>query len=127
MAEFLFANIQEKDLEELDQIVTRQQFIGLDNLSAEDEMQFHSKIYEIAGNDFILQLDTIMHPIFAFAKQNYKNHFLPIDKQLVERGEQVTHADLLSFIKKGDKTGYQEAIKKHLEPYWDFIYNYELQ
>jgi DNA-binding FadR family transcriptional regulator len=127
LAEFLFANIQEKDLDELDQIVTRQQGIGLNNLTIEDEMQFHSKIYEIAGNDFILQLDTIMHPIFVFAKQTYKNYFLLINKQLMETGEQVNHPDLLCFMKSGDKAGYQGAMKKHLIPYWEFIYNFDLQ
>lgn len=127
LAEFLFANIQEKDLDELDQIVTRQQVIGLDNLTVEDEMQFHSKIYEIAGNDFILQLDTIMHPIFVYAKQIHRDFFLSISKKLMERGEQVTHPDLLSFIENGDKAGYQKAMKIHLKPYWEFIYNFELQ
>ena len=126
LVEFLFANLQENDLAELDRIVTRQQVIGINNLTVEDEMQFHSKIYEIAGNNFILQLDTIMHPIFVFAKQNYQNFFLPVDKQLMESGERVTHPDLLFFMKNRDKEGYREAMQKHLKPYWEFIYNFNL-
>jgi len=127
LADFLFANLQENDLDELEQIVSRQQGIGIDNLSVEEEMQFHTKIYEIAGNDFILQLDTIMHPIFVFAKQNYENYFLPVNKQLMETGERVTHPDLLLLIKSRDKEGYRKAIKRHLKPYWEFIYNFDLE
>ena len=126
LADFLFANLQEDDLDELEQIVSRQQVIGITNLSIEDDMQFHTKIYEIAGNDFILQLDTIMHPIFVFAKQNYENYFLPVNKRLQEAGERVTHPDLLFFMKNRDKEGYRKSIKKHLKPYWDFIYNFDL-
>ena len=126
LADFLFANLQQNDLDELEQIVSRQQVLGIKNLSIEDEMQFHTKIYEIAGNDFILQLDTIMHPIFEFVKQNYKNYFLPVNKKLEETGERVTHPDLFFLIKSRDKEGYRKSIKQHLKPYWEFIYNFDL-
>jgi len=126
LADFLFANLQQNDLDELEQIVSRQQVLGIKNLSIEDEMQFHTKIYEIAGNDFILQLDTIMHPIFEFVKQNYKNYFLPVNKKLAETGERVTHPDLFFLIKSRDKEGYRKSIKQHLKPYWEFIYNFDL-
>lgn len=125
LADFLFTNLRENDLDELEKIVSRQQNIGINNLSVEDEMQFHTKIYEIAGNDFILQLDTIMHPIFVFAKQNYKNYFYPVNKQLKVSGESVTHPDLLHLMKSRDQEGYRKAMKRHLKPYWEFIYNFE--
>ena len=125
IAEFLFANIAENDVTELEQIVSRQQAIGINNLSVEDEMQFHTKIYEIAGNDFILQFNKIIHPVFEFSKQNYESHFQPINEKLAEKGEIIRHADLLNYIKNNDKEGYQKAVQKHLKPYWDFLYNYD--
>lgn len=125
IAEFLFANLKEKDILELDKIVARQKAIGINNLSVEDEMIFHTKIYEIAGNDFILQLNKIMHPVFEFAKANYESHFLPVNKKLIDKGEIVKHTDLLQFIKNKDKKGYQKAIRIHLKPYWEFLYNFE--
>lgn len=127
LTDFLFTNLRENDLDELEQIVSRQQVIGINNLTIEDEMQFHTKVYEIAGNDFILQLDTIMHPIFEFAKQNYESYFLPVNKELEETGEKVTHPDLLLLIKSRDQEAYRKAIKKHLKPYWEFIYNFDLK
>lgn len=124
LIEFLFTNILESDIVELEQIVSRQQAIGINNLSVDDEMLFHSKIYEIAGNNFILQLHKIMHPIFVFSKQNYESYFLPVNEQLSKKGEIIRHADLLLFIKSRDKEGYQKAMLTHLNPYWEFIYNF---
>jgi DNA-binding FadR family transcriptional regulator len=124
IAEFLFTNVTEKDIEELEQIISRQQAIGINNLSIEDEMQFHKKIYEVAGNDFILHFYELMQPVFVFAKHNYESYFEPINKKLQESDGVVTHTDLLQAIKDKDKNLYQERIRRHLRPYWEFLYNY---
>ncbi|WP_339716058.1 FadR/GntR family transcriptional regulator [uncultured Kriegella sp.] len=124
IAEFLFTNVTAKDVAELEQIISRQQAIGVNNLSIEDEMQFHKKIYEVAGNDFILHFYELMQPVFVFAKHNYESYFEPINKKLQESDGVVTHSDLLQTIKDGDKNLYQEKIRRHLRPYWEFFYNY---
>lgn len=103
ITDFIFTNITEEYITELEQIVSRQQAIGINNLSIEDEMLFHTKIYEIAGNKFILQFNEIMHPIFVFAKQNYESHFQPINIKLKEQNRIVGHIDLLQLIKEGKK------------------------
>lgn len=125
IAEFLFANINDGDIQELEQIVSREQAIGINFLSVDDEMIFHTKIYKIAGNDFILQFNNLMHPVFVFAKQNFESHFQPVNKQLSKKGEIIKHSDLLKFIKKKDKEGYQKAMRRHLQPYWEFLYNFD--
>jgi DNA-binding FadR family transcriptional regulator len=125
ITDFIFTNITKKGIAELEKIVSRQQAIGINNLSIEDEMLFHTKIYEIAGNKFILQFNEIMHPIFVFAKQNYESHFQPINKKLNEQGRIVRHSDLLKLIKERKKDEYHNAMKAHLQPYWEFLYNYD--
>ena len=124
ITDFIFVNVTEKDITELEKIVSRQQAIGINNLLIEDEMLFHAKIYEITGNKFILQFTEIMHPIFVFAKQNYESYFQPINIKLKEKNKIVMHADLLQLIKEGKKDEYQNAMKAHLQPYWEFLYNY---
>ena len=125
LAEFLFANVNDEDIKELEKIVKRQKAIGSDNLSIEEEVAFHSKIYEIAGNNFISQFTEIMHPVFVFVKKNYHSYFLPISQKLKEKGEVVNHELMLKLIKNGDKQGYQDAVQIHLKHYWEFIYNYK--
>jgi len=123
IADFIFKNITGKDIIELEQIVSRQQAIGINNLSVEDEMVFHTKIYEITENKFILQLNEIMHPVFDFAKQNYESHFNPVNIKLKDQDKVVRHSDLLQLIKDGNKIEYQNAMKIHLQPQWEFLYN----
>ena len=122
IAEFLFANVSDKHILELEMIVSRQQAIGINNLSVEDEVLFHTKIYEIAGNEFILQFNAIMHPVFEFSKHNYESFFKPINQMLQKKNEIIDHADLLQFIINRDKEGYQKAIRRHLQPYWEFLH-----
>lgn len=124
IAEFVFTNLADNDIFELEQIVSRQQAIGLNNLSIEDELIFHTKIYEIAGNNFISQFAEIMHPVFVFMKLNYEDYFKPISEKLNVQGKIVNHELLLKFIKDRDKEGYQNAMRGHLYPYWEFIYNF---
>lgn len=123
ITEFLFTNITPQYILELEQIVSRQEAIGINNLSVDDELKFHLKIYDISGNKFILQFMGLMHPIFVFSKQNYKSYFQPVNKQLNKQGEIVRHQDLLNYIKNKDKVGYQKAMRLHLQPYWEFLHN----
>lgn len=125
VAEFLFGNITDKDVDDLEQIVSRQQAIGINNLSIEDELIFHTKIYEIAGNNFISQFSEIMHPVFVFAKNNYESYFKPISQKLDEKGAIVNHELLLNKIRLRDKEGYRIAVRGHLQPYWEFIHNFK--
>jgi DNA-binding FadR family transcriptional regulator len=122
IAEFLFEHVNNSHILELKKIVSRQQSIGINHLSVEDEVMFHSKIYEIAGNEFILQFNAIMHPVFEFSKYNYVSFFKPVNQKLQEQNKIIRHSDLLEFILSGDKEGYQKAIRLHLQPYWEFLH-----
>jgi len=122
IAEFLFAHVNGNHIRDLETIVSRQQAIGINNLSVEDEVLFHTKIYEIAGNEFILQFNAIMHPVFEFSKKNYEEFFKPVNQTLHKQNKIVGHADLLRFITRGDKEGYRKAMRLHLQPYWEFLH-----
>ena len=125
ITDFIFTNITDNDIKELYEIVARQKALGINSLSAEDEIKFHLKIYQIAGNQFILKFQELMHPIFAFSEQNHENYFKPISQRLKKENKIVTHAGILEFIKKGDREGYRKAISMHLQPYLEFLYNYQ--
>ncbi|RIH64966.1 FadR family transcriptional regulator [Mariniphaga sediminis] len=125
ITDFIFTNITDNDIKELYEIVARQKALGINSLSAEDEIKFHLKIYQIAGNQFILKFQELMHPIFSFSEQNHENYFKPISQRLKKENKIVTHADILEFIKKGDREGYRKAISMHLQPYLEFLYNYQ--
>lgn len=123
IADFVFQNVNENAIEELEKIVAKEKILGINNLTIEQEMRFHMKIYEIAGNDFILQFQEIMHPVFVFSKQIHESHFKPINVEQEKKGQIIWHRDLLEIIKNNDIKEYQKAIRIHLQTYWKFIHS----
>ena len=121
ITDFLFKNLDNNKLEELEKIVVSQKDTKY-QLTVEQETEFHRKIYEITGNNFVLQFQKIIHPVFEFAVRNYESYFAPINSRLVSEGKIVTHQDLFDFIKARDIEGYRNAIKRHLQPYSEFMY-----
>jgi DNA-binding FadR family transcriptional regulator len=121
ITDFIFANITDKDIQDLQKIVEQQVAIGLHNLSIEDELKFHLRIYKIAGNKFIMNFQELIHPIFIFSKQNYNNYFKPVNLQLIKENKIVSHADIFAYLKNRDSEGYRKIIRMHLHPYWEFI------
>lgn len=125
IVDFIFNNITENDVEELTNIVTRHEALGINYLSVEDELSFHLRIYKIAGNQFILNYLKLMHPVFVFAKKNYESYFQPVTNKLLKENKIITHNDILDLLKSRDIDGYRKAISMHLRPYWEFLYNYQ--
>lgn len=121
LTDFLFRNLDDRKVEELENIVRSQEAMKY-SLTVEQETEFHKKIYEISGNDFIIQFQKIIRPVFQFAKMNYESHFAPINERLSGEGKIITHKDLFLLIRDQDIEGYRDAIKKHLQPYIEFIY-----
>jgi len=121
ITDFLFKNLDNYKLEELEKIVVSQKDTKY-QLTVEQETEFHRKIYEITGNNFVLQFQKIIHPVFEFAVRNYESYFAPINSRLISEEKIVSHQDLFDFIKARDIEGYRNAIKRHLQPYLEFMY-----
>lgn len=120
LTDFLFQNLTNTDIEGLERIVLSQEAMKY-KMSVEQEAEFHEKIYKITGNNFIVQFQKIIHPIFEFTKLNYDNYFAPVNERLVNEGIYVTHHILFDYIKNRDIEGYRRAIKVHLQTYIEFI------
>ncbi len=120
LTDFLFLNLTDEKIAKLEQIVRSQEAIKY-HLTVEQETEFHTCIYEISGNNFIIQFQKIIHPVFLFAKTNYESYFEPVNNRLLKEGKIVTHQDLFQCIKNRDMEGYRNAIKMHLQPYMEFM------
>jgi DNA-binding GntR family transcriptional regulator len=71
-----------------------------------------------------MKFQELMHPVFVFSKQNYEHYFQPINRILQEEKKIITHVDILEKLKTRDAEGYRNAMRMHLRPYWEFLYNY---
>ena len=87
------------------------------------EYEFHSKLFEITGNKTIVDFQAIIRPVSLFIKEKFSDLIEAINKELNLNGGIVTHKDLLNFLKKHDKTGFQEAMERHFLPYYILMQN----
>ena len=85
------------------------------------EFTFHAKLYEITGNKTISEFQDIIHPVMIFVKNKFKDLLEPINIEMKEQGQIVTHVDLLNFLKNRDELGYRKAIEQHFEVYKRFL------
>ena len=119
----IFHNITDKNIKELDAIVQTGIVLGNNQYANYSEYAFHSKLYEITRNKTIAQFQSIIHPVIEFVKTDVRDVVDAINIELKVKGQIVTHADLLEYLKNRDEKGYQEAIEKHFYVYKSLIYN----
>lgn len=118
---YIFANVTAEDIAELERIVEMGEIIGVNRYTPMSEVHFHAKLYEITGNDIISEFQKVIHPVMDFVKDNFRDFFEPIEQELSERGELVTHKHLLEYIQRGDEQGYRRAIADHLKLYTIYL------
>lgn len=117
----LFRNITDQDTCELRSIVAMGEAFGDNKYSPVSEYNFHKKLYEITGNTTIREFQLIIHPAFDFVKAKEKDYFGPATRKLEEKGETVSHEDLLELIERRDEEGYAKALRQHFKPYMDYL------
>ena len=117
----IFSNLTPQDIEELEQIVEMSQVIGNNKYAPISEHRFHTKLYEITGNRIISEFQDIIYPVLDFVKEKYRDIFEPIEQELIQNSELITHRHLLEYIKRGDIEGYKHAIVEHFKLYTIYL------
>lgn len=118
MADLLFARKTDVDIAELDAIVTKQEVEGSDTtiFSLEDEVAFHGKLYQIAGNSTLRRFQELLLPVFEYVhEQKLPN----VDYEYSDKF--ITHRDLLNQLDKGTPDSFRIALRRHLEPHFERI------
>src|SRR5690625_2593349 len=113
MAEILMSRITEKDIEELDKIVKEQD--SIQRPTKEEEIRFHTKLYEITGNVTFRRFQKMLFPIFNYVFSEYKS-----EKKIVHPSH-VHHDGLVEILKKGSAVEFRKAMEVHLGPYFKLI------
>lgn len=120
LVDFLFENLTDEHIHQLEVIVCSQES-NLYPLTVEQETAFHKKIYEITGNNFMVQFQQIIQPVLEVTNKDYQSSFAPVNEQLLKEGRMVTHKELFNCIKDRNIEEYRKAIKLHLLPYIEFV------
>jgi len=119
----IFRNITQKDIDDLEEIVKMEIVFENNEYAPVSEFSFHTKLYKITGNKTISEFQDIIHPVMIFVKDKFKDFLEPINIEMGKKGQIVTHADLLHYLKNKDEAGYRKAIEQHFEVYRKFLAN----
>ncbi len=123
MADFLFEYKTQSDLEELEEIVQLEEEAAYNQsvFSLDKEIAFHGKLYEMSKNTTLQKFQDLLLPVFEFVHLNDTN----LKDYKYSSGEFVTHRMLLDNLKVGTPETFRVAMRRHLEPHFDRIFNQE--
>ncbi|MCH5720047.1 FCD domain-containing protein [Niabella hibiscisoli] len=97
LADLLFARITDKGIAELEKIVEKEVNKIQQPFRLKFEIDFHSKLYQMTGNDTFRRFQNILLPVFEYVVKE--------EQQLTGKAKvgKVTHRDLLELIKKENR------------------------
>lgn len=117
MADFIFRNITDEHIKDLEDILERGNGNEFSLYSAEHDYEFHKKLYEITGNNIIIEFQDIIYPIFAFLQEKHKDHIYQVNKAEKEAGKLISHRDLVNHLKNRDKEAFFQAMVDQFKVY----------
>ncbi|MCD8270052.1 MAG: GntR family transcriptional regulator [Parabacteroides sp.] len=122
----LFNRITDEDIKDLESILAKEVILEGVRVSMEDELEFHSRMYTITGNQIIMDLQQMLIPMYWFIHDNY-DEFEVFNRKIKQERLQASHKDILQSLKSRDKKDYEEVIKRHLMAYQLYIEEYRKQ
>jgi len=115
MGDLLFLRRTDADLQLLDQIIEDEYKAAtyVDRLDC--DIRFHGTLYRMTGNETLSRFQKLLVPVFQYIIENETG---PDGQTAVGS---VSHAGLLAILRHGDPTSFREAMKKHLDPHFEFL------
>lgn len=110
LADILYLRKTKKDVEELEQIAKNQKVdTGKQAFRIKNEIAFHSKIYQMTGNETLMRFQNMLLPIFGYL----------VSLEKVPIVGKVTHMDLVNLLKTGTKEQFRQGMLQHLQHHFD--------
>lgn len=115
LADFLFLRKTKASLKGLEFIVEKEERTENKIERIKQDIEFHSMLYEISGNNTIQRFQKILLPIF-----DYVDNGLHFNRQ---KGsfDAVSHRDLLNVLISGTPDEFTNKMRIHLRPYFDQV------
>jgi len=118
MADFLFRRITNEDILELKEIVSNEPPVTQYHLfNIDHEIAFHSKLYEITGNETLKKFQKLLLPVF-----DYVHHSGLLKKQSSLKTF-VSHKGLIDVIEHGSPELFRNAMRNHLENHFARLFD----
>ena len=115
ICELLFKRKTTENLEELKEIVEKEETSTSNKEILKYDIEFHSMLYKISGNETMLRFQKLLYPIFNYVYSESKLE----TKGLINN--EISHRDLYNSLKKSNPDDFRTKMKKHLSPYLNKI------
>lgn len=117
MGDLIFKRKKPEDIRELHKIVENEPDSSENVLFEIDhEIKFHSKLYQITGNQTMMNFQTLLLPVFSYV----------YDSKLVERPVEkktyMSHKQLVEILEYGSAEKFREAMRMHLENHFQRLF-----
>ncbi len=109
LADFLYMGDMDHLIKKLERIVAKEKNVHSDTERMKLDADFHSALYNAAGNRSLVRIQKILYPLFV----KYASK-----KQPFVTSSKVSHGDLLNELKTGDPESFRRAMRQHLEPHF---------
>lgn len=116
ICELLFKRKNADTLKELKTIVEKEEAASTKKEILKYDIEFHSMLYKMSGNETMLRFQKLLIPIFNYVYQESQ-----LEKQPSLKNNEVSHRDLYNTLLKGTPDDFRTKMKKHLSPYLDNI------
>lgn len=116
LADLLFLRKDAESLQALEEIVAREETQALTPADhARYEVEFHGMLYKMTGNETLHRFQQMLVYVFDYA--------LEVTSGLEEkvRTGSVSHRDLVNIIRDGKPERFRNAMRQHLQPYYQLI------
>lgn len=115
MGDLIYARLGEEDIKTLEDIASREaNDPQTDKLKVrlKHEIAFHSKLYEMTGNDTLKRFQSMLLPVF--------HYMMEVESKLGLKPEsgKISHLDLIETLKNGTPSDFRKNIREHLNPHY---------
>ncbi len=116
MADLLFIRMQPGDIKTLEDIAQREakdpDCAGSIKTRMNYEIEFHSHLYKMSGNDTLTRFQSMLLPVF--------NYMMVEEAKLSRKPEKgnISHFDLIETLRSGTPDKFRENMREHLKPHF---------
>lgn len=106
MADLVVANPNDDRIQELMEIVEKEEKCTDSQLLREYDVQFHTILYKMTGNKSLEYFQKLLHQLFQL--------YTPKPADWL-KNEMITHRTLVALLQRGDTELFRSAMRTHLE------------
>ncbi|MBN2633509.1 MAG: FadR family transcriptional regulator [Bacteroidales bacterium] len=110
MADLLVSRVTPDDIKNLEKIIEKEPQKSENILfDIDHEIRFHSRLYQITGNDNLIRFQNLLLPLFNYA---YKSGLIQTP---IKKSQYCSHRQLAEILKSGDAEKFRNGMRAHLD------------